>query len=185
MFHINHLPNQRPGEKTRIFLRRHWVGVFKIVSITLAAAAGPILVLLMFSVIAPNFFVDPFSDASAKVFLSIYYLAIVTFFFQEFIDYYLDTWIVTTERVINIEQHGLFNRVAAEMHLAMVQDVSAEVRGPLHTFLDYGDVHIHSAGPIKSFHFKDIPNPERVRQAILRFAEDDKHRHPRSYGKEK
>ncbi len=161
------------------------MGVFKIVSITLAAAAGPILVLLMFSVIAPNFFVDPFSDASAKVFLSIYYLAIVTFFFQEFIDYYLDTWIVTTERVINIEQHGLFNRVAAEMHLAMVQDVSAEVRGPLHTFLDYGDVHIHSAGPIKSFHFKDIPNPERVRQAILRFAEDDKHRHPRSYGKEK
>ena len=76
------------------------------------------------------------------VFLSIYYLATVSFFFQEFIDYYLDTWIVTTERVIDINQRGLFNRTAAEMHIALVQDATTEVRGMLGTFLDYGHVFV-------------------------------------------
>lgn len=182
MFRLDHLPNQRPGEKTTLFMRRHWVGVLKLLLITGAAAVTPILVMWLINGASPGFMTRPANDAVASVFISIYYLAIITFFFQEFIDYYLDTWIVTTERIINIEQHGLFNRVAAEMHLAAVQDAAAEVKGPLRTFLDYGDVHIHSAGPIKTFQFKDIPHPERIRRVVLKLAEDDKHRHPRSYG---
>ncbi len=178
MFHIHHLPNQRPDEKTILFLRRHWVSVFKITVITFAAAAAPLGLLWLFSRVMPELLASPFSDAVQTVFLSIYYLAIVTFFFQEFIDYYLDTWTVTTERIINIEQHGLFHRVASEMHLNVIQDVSAQIDGPLHTFLDYGDVQLHSAGPVQRFNFRDIPHPERVREVVLRLVEDDRARHP-------
>ncbi|OGL71969.1 hypothetical protein A3C17_01015 [Candidatus Uhrbacteria bacterium RIFCSPHIGHO2_02_FULL_53_13] len=182
MFHLQHLPNHRPGEKTVLFLRRHWIAVFRLVGFTAIAAIAPIGLLWLLSELFPTLLVVPTSNAIATVFISIYYLAVVTFFFQEFIDYYLDTWVVTTERIINIEQHGLFHRVASEMHLAMVQDVTATVRGALRTFLDYGDVHIHSAGPIQQFRFRDIANPERVRQVVQQLTEDDKHRHPSAYG---
>ncbi|HJN85102.1 MAG TPA: PH domain-containing protein [Patescibacteria group bacterium] len=174
MLHTAHLPNSRPGEKTVLFLRRHWVGVVKLVAITLTAAIAPVLVQFMLGYVAPAALAAPAADAISAVFLSIYYLAIITFFFQEFIDYYLDTWIVTTERIINIEQHGLFQRVASEMHLPLVQDSSAEIKGALHTFLDYGDVHIQSAGEAKRFHFKNVAHPERVRVTILRLAENDR-----------
>lgn len=182
MFHLQHLPNQRPGEKTILFLRRHWIVVFRLVAVTAIAAAAPLALLWLFGELAPTFLSQPTPSAITTVFVSMYYLSVVTFFFQEFIDYYLDTWVVTTERIINVEQHGLFNRIASEMHLAMVQDVTTTVRGALHTFLDFGDMQLHSAGPVQQFHFKEIAHPERMRQTILRLVEDDKSRHPPVYG---
>ncbi len=174
MLHLDHLPNSKPGEKTILFLRRHWIGVLKLSFFTALAALAPIVIAWLLGQTMPDLLGSAAGDAAASVFLSIYYLAIVTFFFQEFIDYYLDVWIVTTERVINIEQHGLFNRTASEMHIVLVQDVTAEVKGPLHTFLDYGHVHIQSAGTTKRFHFKHVAHPEQVRNTILRLAEEDR-----------
>ena len=174
MLHRNHLPHAIPGEKTILFLRRHWTGPLQLVGITLVAGIAPIIVLWLLGQVTPGVFDIPVADAAGAAFVSIYYLSVATFFFQEFIDYYLDTWIVTTERVINIEQKGLFNRIASEMHISLVQDVSAATRGMLQTFLNYGDVYVQSAGEMKRFHFKSIPNPEGVRVAILRLAEADR-----------
>lgn len=181
MFHPRHLPNALPGEQTILFLRRHWIAVLRLVVITAVAAAAPLALIWLFGELFPTFLNKPTSNAIAMVFVSMYYLAVTTFFFQEFIDYYLDTWVVTTERIINVEQHGLFHRVASEMHLAMVQDVSATVQGAVRTFLNYGDVQLHSAGPIQQFHFKEIANPERIRQTILRLSEADKSRHEHTH----
>lgn len=178
MLHLKHLPNQKPGEKTILFLRRHWSSLLKILAITAAALLAPVVVIWLLGQVSPGLLDRPAQNAIASVFISIYYLSVLTFFFQEFVDYYLDTWIVTNERIINIEQHGLFNRVASELHLAVIQDISAEVVGPLHTFLDFGDVHVQTAGSANRFHFKDIPRPERVRETILRLSEADKQRHP-------
>lgn len=174
MLHLDHLPNSKPGEKTILFLRRHWLGVVKLMLFTSIAAVAPIAITWLLGQTMPNLLGSAAGDAVASIFLSMYYLAIVTFFFQTFIDYYLDVWIVTTERLINIEQHGLFNRTASEMHIALVQDVTAEVRGVLHTFLDYGHVHIQSAGTKKRFLFKHVAHPEQVRNTILRLAEEDR-----------
>ena len=179
MLHLDHLPNSKPGERTVLFLRRHWLGVFKLSAITALAAFAPIVITWLLGQTMPQVLDSAAGNAAASVFLSIYYLAIVTFFFQEFIDYYLDVWIVTTERIINIEQHGLFNRTASEMHIALVQDVTAEVFGPIATFLDYGHVHIQSAGQTKRFHFKNVSHPEQVRNTILRLAEADRIREER------
>lgn len=179
MLHLDHLPNSKPGEETILFLRRHWVGMLKLSSITILAALAPPVLTWLLGQTVPQLLQSAAGDAAASVFLSIYYLAIVTFFFQEFIDYYLDVWIVTTERIINIEQHGLFNRTASEMHIALVQDVTADVKGPLHTFLDYGHVYIQTAGQTQRFHFKHVSHPEQIRNTILHLAEEDRIREER------
>ena len=182
MLHLDNLPRSRPGETPMIFLRGHWILVLKILFITLIALAAPTAVLWLFSYTAPALLRAPAGNAIVTVFLSIYYLATVSFFFQEFIDYYLDTWIVTTERVIDINQRGLFNRTAAEMHIALVQDATTEVRGMLGTFLDYGHVFVQTAGEEKRFEFKNVPHPEEVRNAILRLAEADRAREHHELG---
>jgi hypothetical protein len=174
MIDSKHLPNGAPGEKTVLFLRRHWIGVVKLSIVAVIAGLAPLVIRIIIGYIAPGILEAPVTDAVTAVFLSMYYLTVLTFFFQEFIDYYLDTWIVTRERIINIEQHGLFKRVSSEMHMTLVQDSSAVVKGFLHTFLDYGDVHIQTAGEAKRFHFKNVPHPERIRNTILKLAERDR-----------
>lgn len=107
---------------------------------------------------------------------SMYFMSVWLFTFIEFTDYYLDTWIVTNQRIISIEQHGLFHRTASELDLASVQDSTAEIHGFWQTIFNYGQVHVQTAGEKQRFHFKNIDNPERVKEVVNRLAEEDKKR---------
>lgn len=97
---------------------------------------------------------------------SIYYLFIVLFFFNAFIDYHLDVWIVTTKRIIDIEQKGLFNRVISEQTIDKVQDVAATQKGVFPTFFNYGTIQIQTAGKVERFFFLQVPHPFDVERTI-------------------
>lgn len=109
---------------------------------------------------------------------SIYYLYIWLFFFHSFVDYYLDIWVVTNRRVINIEQKGLFSRVVSEQKLYRVQDITSEVHGIMSTMFHYGDIHVQTAGEEPRFVFKQVPHPYDVRKVILNLVEKYKREHP-------
>jgi hypothetical protein len=87
--------------------------------------------------------------------------------FVVWIDYYLDVWIVTTKRIVNIEQVGLFNRQISELEHSKIQDVTSEVKGFLPTFFQYGYVYVQTAAEKARFTFKQIPDPVWVRNIIM------------------
>ena len=180
MMNLNHLPNQRKGEKVELFLRRHWLVTARILVTLSVLTAVPIMALIVLvadlSVLIDNPIIGPVFIIGA----TIYAMAILLFSFVEYADYYLDTWIVTNERIINIEQKGLFNRVASELQLNAVQDVTSDVKGLVRTLFDYGDVVIQTAGETKRFHFKGIPNPEEIKERIIHLVEQDQIRHGQS-----
>ena len=97
---------------------------------------------------------------------SSYYLFIWLFFFHHWIDYYLDVWVVTDQRIVNIEQNGLFSRTIAEVNIEKIQDVTSEAKGKLATLLKFGDVHIQTAAEEKRFIFSEVPNPREVAKTI-------------------
>jgi len=105
---------------------------------------------------------------------SAYYLFIWLFFFFSFIDYYLDVWIITSERIIDIQQHGFFSRVIAENKIFRIQDVTSEVNGFFPTIMAYGDVYVQTAGTKERFLFNQIPNPNQVRDTIIKLVERKK-----------
>ena len=109
--------------------------------------------------------------------LSMYLLMTAVITMAQVTDYFLDMWIVTNERIINIEQRGLFSRVVSEMRLNQVQDISSHTHGFLETFLTYGDVTIQTAGEKLQFHFKNIDNPDDVKLTIARLVTECKKRH--------
>ena len=90
---------------------------------------------------------------------------------------YCPVWIVTNERIIDIEQRGLFRRTTSELHLAAIQDVTSDVHGILQIGLDYGDVFIQTAGETGRFNFKNIPHPEKIKQRVLQLVDEDRKRH--------
>lgn len=176
MMRLDHLPNQRPNEHVVLFMRRHWFAILTIIVAFLILNGIPLGLGWFFWETVEAWMANPVVGPLIVVVGSIYFLSIWLFAFLEFTDYYLDTWIVTNERIINIEQEGLFHRTASELDLSAVQDTTAEIRGILQTVFTYGNVFVQTAGSKGRFHFKNIDNPETVKEQINKLVEDDKKR---------
>ena len=83
-------------------------------------------------------------------------------------DYYLDVWMVTDKRVIDIEQKGFFHRQTSVFRIERIQDVTVETHGIVATLLNFGDIHVQTAGEGQEFIMRGIANPKYVRRVILR-----------------
>lgn len=83
-------------------------------------------------------------------------------------DYYLDILIVTDQRIFDIEQRGLFSREISTFRLDRIQDITASIDGVIPTFLDFGDLHIQTAGEIPDIIIRGVPDPHRIRDIVSR-----------------
>ncbi|MFH1077719.1 MAG: PH domain-containing protein [Patescibacteria group bacterium] len=177
MIDLNHLPGGVAGERTLLVLRRHWITLLSLIVALVFVILLPMGAYLGSRIASPEFFVDPVRAALFVLGASIFFLFTWLFLYQHFIDYYLDTWIVTDDRILNIEQHGLFSRTVSELRLHRVQDVTAEVKGFIRTIFDYGDVFIQTAGETQRFQFEDIPHPNAVAKMVMDLAEKERKEH--------
>lgn len=174
MFNIFSFPGKEKGEKAILVLRRHWLIFFKQILFFIFASAVPIIFYAFFSALLENPLENEALKAAAILITSIYYLTIWLIFFTSFVDYYLDIWIVSNRRIINIEQRALFSRVISEQRLDRIQDITSEVHGIIPTIFDYGDVHIQTAGAQQRFIFKQVRHPNQIRKKIIALAKQEK-----------
>ncbi len=109
-------------------------------------------------------------DGSALfVFISALWFLILWFSFSIiWTNYYLDAWFITDSRVIDVEQHGLFNRDVSEFRLDKIQDVTLEIKGFLPTMLHFGDIHVQTAGEAREFVIRHVPYPYHVKEIIIK-----------------
>lgn len=166
MMCLKNLPNARPGEHLVLFLRRHWIEVFRILAFTLFLIALPLVISAGLFVIDAPALTHPVFAPLLTSLLGAYLVIILSITLTEITDYWLDVWIVTNERIINSEQHGLFNRVVSEVFLNQVQDITSEQRGLIGTFLTFGNVYIQTAAERERFIFKGIDNPDLIKVQI-------------------
>ena len=161
-----HFQGQRESETIMAVIHRHW---FDIVT-------HFILVILFTGLIIASFFALPFfsptggilTNQSFVLFLQNTFLLFLWMYsFLIWIDYYFDVWIITNERVINIEQKGLFVRTVSELKFSRIQDVTSEVRGMLPTILNFGDVKVQTASEEDFFLFRQVPDPYHVKDVIM------------------
>lgn len=172
-----YLPHASPDEKIILLLRRHWLVLAGRLVVWLLIACLPVAFYRLDPHALDNLLVNDALQAIFMLLMVTYYLYLWLFIFDGFVDYYLDTWIVTDRRLINIETEGLFSRQVSEQKLFRVQDVTSELKGIVPTFFNYGTVYIQTAAEEPRFTFKQIPNPDRVAQAIIQAVEQNKRYH--------
>ncbi len=175
--HLSYFVHQKSYEQIEHTLRRHWVTFIPSIIIFLIMLAVPIIVFFLIQKLFPNLLTGPISQPLTVLFGSSYALMTYLFFYIQFIDYYLDLWIVTNDRIIDIEQKGLFDRTITELELFQIQDVTSSVKGLFPTIFHYGDVTVTTASSTQSIIFHEIPNPDLVRQELIRLAEGDRKYH--------
>ncbi len=156
-----------PDEKIVMEVRRHW---YILVAETL---------FLLFFVVAPFFafgFLNVFdqflaADKVVPLFLfmtSAWFLIVWITFFIIWTNYYLDVWIITDKRIIDVEQYYLFSREVSEFKLEKIQDITVEIHGLLPTLLHFGDVHVQTAGQMREFVIRYVPYPDQVKDTIFK-----------------
>lgn len=171
MIDLRHLPNPVPGEQLVFLLRRHPITVLPLLITTTILLASPFGVAWYIQNFRSDFVQDQTIFVPFLLLGSIFFLFSWLFLFQYFMDYYLDTWIVTTKRIINIEQSGLFHRTMSELRLYRVQDVTASIHGFWATIFNYGEVEIQTAGEKIHFVFEQVKNPNHISKVILEQSE--------------
>ena len=177
MFHLNHLPNPIPDEHLVHYLRRHIITLIPLILGYLLLISAPFVAIWYVNVYQPTLLDHRIMGPVLVLGGSAFFLFAWLFLFQAFMDYYLDIWIVTSRRILSIEQTGLFSRTVSELRLYRIQDVTATITGPLHTIFGYGDVEIQTAGEKLHFTFEDIPSPNGIAKSILELSEADRREH--------
>jgi len=169
IFSRYHFQGQRENEEVLRIIHRHWFNIF-LQYIGIGCAA--LLVIIIFSVLPKVISLPP--DALPSIFssflLNTFLLFIWLYVFLIWVDYYFDVWIITNERIVNIEQKGLFNREVSELRFSRIQDVTSVVDGFVPTILNFGDVYVQTAAEEERFVFRQIPDPYTIKDMVMRLS---------------
>lgn len=161
-----------PGEHVVKEARKHWLFFL--------AELLPFAILAIIPFAIPNFLsIAPLLAPYASIFdyhalwprivLGVWLLFVWTGAWNCFTRYFLNAWVLTNMRIVDIKQSGYFHREVSSMFLSHVQDVTTHVQGVLPSLLDMGDITVQSAGAVDEFHMRGIPRPEQMRDIILKY----------------
>ncbi|MEY2641276.1 MAG: hypothetical protein RL150_669 [Candidatus Parcubacteria bacterium] len=154
------------GEVVLFEVRKHW---FVLVAELGFCVLGTLLPMVLYAVVSvlPLTFSTPGNGLLLfAVCYTFWVLALIVVMAYLWTDYYLDVWVVTNQRVIDIEQRGLFSREVATMQLSKIQDIATDVRGFIATMIGFGDVRIQTAGNEREFVIRGVAYPDKVRAQV-------------------
>ena len=89
-----------------------------------------------------------------------------TWCFYEYFIWSRDTYIITDQRIIDIEQATFFHRSQKEAPLEKIQNVETEINGFWPSILHYGTVIIQTASDT-ALTLSDISHPETIQKTIV------------------
>lgn len=86
---------------------------------------------------------------------------------RNFLDYYLDAWLLTDHAIIDVKWQGWFHRTSTRILYSDVQGVSYEIKGVGGTFLRYGDISVEKVSTGGKVLLEKVPRPRRVEMEVL------------------
>lgn len=152
-----------PEEKMIRIVHRHWIVMAQKMTMIIGMLFVPLV----------GLFLLPFMSLSEAItsfvvyLFSLYALFVAVIAFAMWMDYYLDVWVVTSKRIVDIEHRGIFNREVSEFMIERIQDVTTHNPNFLSLFLGYGTIEIHTAGE-KTFSARDLPKIKEIKDIIIK-----------------
>lgn len=142
------LKNLRKGEVVDIVIRRHWI-IFLFLFIYLIATV----------VVTVGVFVILGFTSLSILMMLVFWMVYSIFLYIQWINYELDIFVFTNNRVICVEQKTFLNRSVGETTLDKVQEIDVQTKWLLANILDFGTLRILTAGSSPSFDMTYSPHP--------------------------
>ncbi|HLC89825.1 MAG: hypothetical protein A3J65_00850 [Candidatus Buchananbacteria bacterium RIFCSPHIGHO2_02_FULL_45_11b] len=125
-------------------------------------------------ILAPFFFLFPLfarGNLGAAIFFASLLLGLV-WALRLFIVWYYRVFIITNQRLIDVDQQGVFTRIVSSEPLIKIQDVFYQIKGVWQTFARCGTVRITIAESKTAIEIRNIPQPQKIQQLILQLKAD-------------
>lgn len=155
---------QEEGEEIILFLRPHVITLVP----TLVVIIFLFLLPVPIGVIGTILNIDlSFLSAGQSFLITIFwYLVVFSYAFYRFIFWYFNVYILTNERIIDFDFHGLLHKEISFARLGQIQDVSPKMRGFFSTFFHFGNVFAQTAAESPEFEFHNVADPDFVAHRI-------------------
>ena len=160
-----HFENQESGEKIILLLRAHIVTLVPSAFLILLLSSVPFFVPFILDIIRVHVF-SVFDPRQLILITIFWYLFVFGFSFYKFIFWYFNVYLITNERVIDIDFRGILHKETSYAKLNQIQDISPKIIGFFGTFFHYGNIYIQTAAERPEFEFHNVENPNQVAQEI-------------------
>lgn len=157
---------QEKDEKIILVMRQHWFTNVRWILITILLILAP---LALTYVPILSFFPPSYQMVSVLF----WYLITFAFAFEQFLSWYFNLYIITDERVVDIDFLNLLNKRFSDAKINMIQDVTSQVSGLSQTILNYGNILIQTAAEQNQFVFEKVPNPDIVTKILQQLRQEE------------
>lgn len=87
----------------------------------------------------------------------------------------LTAFIITNQRIVDIDQRRLFERHVSECLLENIQDIRYNTSGVLHMVANVGTVMIETGGDHGHLECQDVRHPEEIKEILTRVGRNQRH----------
>lgn len=151
---------QEQNEVVVLFLRQHLITLIPWFFVGIVMMVIPMIFPLVTAMLHTASVVVPVGYMVVGTLF--WYVVTFGFLLSKFLYWFFNIFIVTNERIVDIDFINLLHKDIAETQLERVQDISYQTRGMLATVFNFGDVTIQTAGEKPNFVFERVPKPNEV-----------------------
>lgn len=164
--HLN-FETQLDGEEVILLLRRHLITQIRWLAIVVVMILAPLTL--------TNFPLLRFLPSRFQfVVILMWYLLVFAFVLENFLGWYFNVYIVTDERVIDIDFYNLIYKEISDAEIENIEDVTVQVGGVLQTVFNYGLVEIQTAAQFPKLEFEYVPQPSKVSEVLKQLQLEEK-----------
>jgi uncharacterized membrane protein YdbT with pleckstrin-like domain len=150
---------QDDSEQVILFLRQHPIVNLPWIMMTI----------LMLTLPSVFIFFPPYAALPANYQFVItmgWYMFVFGYTLAKFMGWFFNIYILTDERVVDVDFQNIFFRKISTAKTEEIQDVNVQSSGSFETFFGYGSIFVQTAAEVSQFEFLYIPNPDKVGKII-------------------
>jgi len=147
--------SQLENEEVLLLLRQHPITQIKWILIVILLLFVPYLLSLVS-------FWDMVPDKYHFFGLVFWYLLVLGITMEAFLSWFYNVYIVTDERVIDVDFLSLIYKNISAAKLDNIEDVTATTTGAIQSVFNIGTVKIQTAAEVTQFEFENVPQPNKV-----------------------
>jgi hypothetical protein len=109
---------------------------------------------------------DFFPIAYQRIAVLAWYLLLFGYALERFLMWFFDVYIITEERIIDVDFYSLVFKKMSEAKISHIQDITSTRDGVMQSLVDYGDVLVQTAAEIPEIRLEDVPKPDEVNKFL-------------------
>jgi len=154
-------------EGATVIWHKHWFILLRAIALPLFMVVS-LVMLLNWSWTAPQIFISlGISAEFVQMVLSFLLVYFSLVFFWRYIEWWNNIYVITEDRIIQIERIPYIYEGRREAYLERIRDLQYAIPSLLYRILGLGNVFIETTDRAVNFLFEQVPNPAQIMEEII------------------